>query len=545
MKKSRIAVAAAAALVALPMAFVSTASAETVANTPSSPTSDNGTIPYISSEANPGGNVTCADLEFDFGSGRTNYNNGDFDAEFPGGISVEVTEGKFVSFSSTFLIGAVIVKGSDDANVYDYRPAGSLGDSGLASPTNASGGPAGLSNLTFCWDQPDEVTEALVVTKTLDEAFTRTYAWDIDKSVNQSVFNLYTDGSGNGTATWTLDVQDLGPTDSAWTVSGKVKIENVGDLAANITNITDTLTLQTSPGVETSQNVTLTCPGDFSDLVGTLPVDGILECTYSVALDGAYAGSNTASVTTERTAYSVAASDVPSIDWSQAVVTEVDKTVTVTDVSEITALGTGGTQQFGPFTAGTPIVDPTYQYSFNWADYGQDGCGSYEYENTATLYSGTTPLADDDESVTVNVQCFVFDGETAWAANGNTPLQLRYTNRGNWATYVDLGSTPADKTTTLFAGQTLNAGSVEFDVQGINTVITVSLGAAWDFEDVGENLKVQTYTSAPRGNPEPGLFTYKKTCDEAASSCAITVPTKRFVGVHVNVGQWVPDPNFP
>jgi hypothetical protein len=66
----------------------------------------------------------------------------------------------------------------------------------------------------------------------------------------------------------------------------------------------------------------------------------------------------------------------------------------------------------------------------------------------------------------------------------------------------------------------------------------------WEFEDVLENLKVQDYAKAPSGNPVPGLFAHKKTCDVLLDSCWIMVPANNFYGVHVNVGQWTPDPNF-
>jgi hypothetical protein len=49
-----------------------------------------------------------------------------------------------------YKVGAVIVKGSNNANVYYYSNV-TMRDSGLASPCNASGTPAGLSNLTFCF----------------------------------------------------------------------------------------------------------------------------------------------------------------------------------------------------------------------------------------------------------------------------------------------------------------------------------------------------------------------------------------------------------
>ncbi len=131
-------------------------------NTASTPISSGGVTPYIIVGENPGGNRTCDEVgeafgtSFDFSSDRVNYGDSTFDGEFPEGLIVS-TNGQYVSFSGTvtldgktYCVGAVIVKGSNDANVY-YYPGGSTGDSGLASPPNASGNPAGLSNLTFCF----------------------------------------------------------------------------------------------------------------------------------------------------------------------------------------------------------------------------------------------------------------------------------------------------------------------------------------------------------------------------------------------------------
>ena len=56
-------------------------------------------------------------------------------------IDVTVTAGTYVAWTSTNGVGAVIVKGSNDANVYVYNPQ-QTSDSGLASPINSSGSPA-------------------------------------------------------------------------------------------------------------------------------------------------------------------------------------------------------------------------------------------------------------------------------------------------------------------------------------------------------------------------------------------------------------------
>ena len=120
-------------------------------------TSDTGVVPVLWETAQ-GGNVTCNQVgTYAYSSGRINYDEGIFDAPFPVEFTIIVTDGKFVSWSFDgggvwCLDGiSIIVKGSNAANVYTY-PADVTSDSGLASPVNASGGPAGLSNLTLCYN---------------------------------------------------------------------------------------------------------------------------------------------------------------------------------------------------------------------------------------------------------------------------------------------------------------------------------------------------------------------------------------------------------
>lgn len=132
---------------------------------PSSPISDNSVTPYIIPGKNNGGNRTCMEVGYEFAGDpeyfdlcgqKIDYEDG-FVKNFPSGLDVQ-TDGRYVSFSvdgsikingENYLVGAVIVKGSDKANIYFY-PDGALGDSGLAAPVNRSGKPAGLSNITFC-----------------------------------------------------------------------------------------------------------------------------------------------------------------------------------------------------------------------------------------------------------------------------------------------------------------------------------------------------------------------------------------------------------
>jgi hypothetical protein len=373
------------------------------------------------------------------------------------------------------------------------------------------------------------------VTKTANTTYTREYLWDIDKKV-ETYFGymkndlpkiwLYTNGSGDETATWTVDVIYKGYMDKAFAVSGNIKVENQGNIPAKVYSVSDYI--ETSADI----NVVPTCPA----LPVTLQPGEYLECTYSSNLPDKSPGMNFATASgnflypgdTVWGSFNV--TGTAAITFGDPT-TEINKTVNVKDISDLF-----GEVHLGTVTA--PIGGTfTYDKDFAYDDF-EGECGHFEYDNTATVVeTGKSASA----TLLVNVQCLIFQGETAWAANGNKPLEFRYTSQGNWATYVQY----ANKTTTLFAGQTIPVGTVHFSsVVSKKVTITVTLTGNWEFEDVAENLKVQGYAKAPSGNPSPGLFAHKKTCDTVLNACSIVVPANNFYGVHVNVGQWVPDPKF-
>ncbi len=141
------------------------------------PPSDAGIVPVVLDGANNGGNVTCAEVAaaFELEDGyflcgdKIDFSDGEFDGEFPESLMVEVKDGVYVKFGMDtpimidgieYIVGAVIVKGGNSANVYFY-PGGSMGDEGLSAPLNKSGKPAGLSNLTFCLVKANPIVIAL------------------------------------------------------------------------------------------------------------------------------------------------------------------------------------------------------------------------------------------------------------------------------------------------------------------------------------------------------------------------------------------------
>jgi hypothetical protein len=172
MKQIRIGLSVLASALVLGLSGGVFAEEATLPGTASTPTSAGGVMPYIIDGANPGGNRTCEEVAEAFGTSflcateRVNYDDetflfdnsfGDIDPSACAATSIAVTtDGKYVTWSATPTPASIaaIVKGSNDANIY-YYPEPTPGDSGLASPLNDSGDPAGLSNLTFCWN-PDE-----------------------------------------------------------------------------------------------------------------------------------------------------------------------------------------------------------------------------------------------------------------------------------------------------------------------------------------------------------------------------------------------------
>lgn len=233
------------------------------------------------------------------------------------------------------------------------------------------------------------VEEELTVSKTAVTAFTRTHDWSIVKSVDIDTFYLTIDGMGDGTATWTVDVDYEGYVDSDWNVSGVITIDNTGLLDAVITAVDDVLA---------GTPIMVDCGVEFPY---TLIAGAVLYCDYDE--DGKVEGFNEVTVTTEKDEYFADAA----IIWGDPT-TEINKTATIVDVSDL----------FGEVILGTvtaPDGDTfTYTYDFVWADFfdGEmvDACGLNIFENTASVIGdGDTVLDFDTAQVDVYVQCEVLD----------------------------------------------------------------------------------------------------------------------------------------
>ncbi len=259
---------------------------------------------------------------------------------------------------------------------------------------------------------PGTLAEHLIISKTAVTSYTRTHEWDIEKEVETEKKHtvdedtpkiwLYTDGSGNETATWNVDVIYKGHEDGNFNVSGEITIENMGAVDALITGVVDELA---------GTPVTITWP-EGTEFPYTLAVEDTLTGTYSENVDGKTEGINVVTVTTERDSYSGDAV----ITWGDPE-EELYQTVNIKDISDL----------FGEVDLGMVAApnDAQFDYSkaFAWADYG--AAGSFTYDNTATI-DETNQSAD--AVLKVNVQGFFY--ETAYA-KGDTAQTFSPTFR-NW-----------------------------------------------------------------------------------------------------------------
>ena len=309
----------------------------------------------------------------------------------------------------------------------------------------------GLVISDFCPGQ----LERLEVKKTAHTTFTREYDWSIHKSVatenghkleGHPKIWLYTNGSGDETATWTVDVKYKGYQDRDWNVSGHITIRNTGAVDAVITSVDDVLA---------GTPINVSCGVTFPY---TLPTGETLTCSYSE--DGYVVGKNVVTVTTERDTYGPAEADIV---WG-APTTEINKTVNISDRSDLfgeVALGTATAPNNARFT---------YTKDFAWADFGADKCGSYSYDNRATIVETG---ASDDATLKVNVQCFL--DETAYAKGDEAECFVPTFSNWGWTNKVGPGTHSWD----LWAGAAgcdtgkgtlVGSVTVKYDGWGIVTV---------------------------------------------------------------------------
>jgi hypothetical protein len=359
--------------------------------------------------------------------------------------------------------------------------------------------------------------EILDVSKTVVTTFNREHFWDIDKFVetdNGYFINgtpkiwLYTDGSGDEAASWTVDVTYEGYVDSGFNVSGEIIIENAGQLVASITDVDDVL-----GGMPISVDCGVGLPYD-------LPVGETLVCTYDE--DGYVEGDNEVTVITLRDTYFA---DAP-IVWG-APATEINKTVNIID------------SMVGYLGEVTAPNDAQFVYALFYAFENFIECGSFQIDNTATIVETGQ---EADATLKVNVQCVIYEsawaqgvgaGVTAYAFCDNGFSNWGWSNKigqgyeGSWPLWAGAGQCDPAK------GTLVGSVSVVYDVAG-NVTVIFNIDPGYLLGSTAVYADYPMFPTTPAGNPTTAPGQYYNASPFDGSDV--------FVIAHANVGM--PDPNF-
>jgi hypothetical protein len=234
---------------------------------------------------------------------------------------------------------------------------------------------------------------ALQVTKNAHTSLTRTWAWTIQKSADQTSL-LLSDGQ-LFPVNYSVTV-DATSTDSDHAVSGDIWIANPNPSSdAMLTTVFDVV----SPNIAANVN----CPSL------TVPAGGSLHCTYSADLPDDAGRINTASTSLQNHSYDSDGNATPSgttdfsgstaVSFANAAVTEVDECVDVNDTN-VGVLGT-------VCAADAPH---TFNYSLNFGKHPdadvQLECGENSHTNVASFVTNDTgATGQDDWTVHAQVAC--------------------------------------------------------------------------------------------------------------------------------------------
>lgn len=350
----------------------------------------------------------CEDLGYAYGFKIDPPQSGTYTVPGAGSITVTSTDpgsGLLDSWSSTFGIDAVYMKGGNQGGqAYAYSPE-ATSDTNLLTPDNTgSGKPAGISHVTFCYDFE------LAVTKTAVTSLDRRWTWTIDKSAERSSLTLAT---GQTVAVKYAVKVTVTKADANHAVSGSITIVNPDPSnPATVSGVSD--------AVSGFGAVTVSCNASFPV---TLAPNASLVCTYSAGLPDGASRINTATATVSAGSKVGGGSGTAAVDFTKATVKETDESITIND-SLVGSLGTVSASE----------APKTIDYSYN-ASYPT--CGSYALENKATFTANDTG-ANGTSGVSIGV--------TVPCDTGCTLTQ------GYWKTHSQAGPAPYDDTWLKIGG---------------------------------------------------------------------------------------------
>jgi hypothetical protein len=377
------------------------------------------------------GNPSCTDLGYDFGFKPQPEPppTGTYTVTYLGQvITIGITsDGPYFDWTSTDPVFGVIAKGGNAATVYDYSPSGSYGDTGLNPPDNASGGPAGISHIEFCFDEDFYILSNLEVSKTAATYKDRDWDWTIDKTGDETSLTL---SPGQQFLVNYEVVVDATSVDTNTRIDGTITITNtnqvpdIGDRHVLINSVADLV----AAGYPGTVDCSVTFPYELDE-------QETLTCTYeATAWGGGTAGTNTATVNATRGDLTLDFDATADWDFAGATLeNETDECIDVTD-DLYGSLGTACAGD-GP---------QTFEYSMYVGPYAE--CGTYTFTNTASFTtndSGTT-------------------GSDSWTVDVEVPCGVCTLTPGYWKTHSEFGPAPYDDTWA----QLPNGASTPFFLSG-------------------------------------------------------------------------------
>lgn len=370
-------------------------------------------------------------------------------------------------------------------------------------------------------EPPIEPEGLLAVVKTADGTFDRDHDWSIEKSADQTLLQLPADGSGDATITWTIDVTYDGATDSNHAVTGSIEITNGESLFdARIDSVDDSLG-------------TVDCGVTFPH---TLAPDAILNCDYSLDADGTET-ENTVTVDGEYVEIGGDGSNDEAFSESDTATiafeigTETNATVNVDDLSS-----EFGAQDFGSLNAADLVVDEvtSFTYSEDFTYEGVGNCEELTIDNTATVSSEDGLSETADETVVVETECLIFQGETA--TGDGLPWSNVNSKVKTWFEFSPFEETDGD----IVTGRNLtDIGDFEYtDLVGPTSELCFALDDPWVFADASGNVKIEPLDEEPEKYLQPGQFSHHFTL--SGDSGCVEVPDASYgYAIHLDVGQWV------
>ena len=258
------------------------------------------------------------------------------------------------------------------------------GANGSTTSVNLAGGQATI-NLQTSFSSSDTVTctftdtkivnQNLTVTKTAVPSFGRTYTWDIYKDVDKTQVNIAE--GGTATFNYTVGVTHDNGTDSGFTVSGVITVNNPNPFDIAGVNISNSIDNGGTCSVTNGLNV-------------TVPANSSINRNYSCTFAGnPGSGTNTATATWDAAAYYTpagSANGTASYDFATVNPSITNGSVDVSD----TLGGNLGTVSY--------LDESPKEFTYSKTFQGVAGTCT-DYDNTASLSNGDS----DSESVTVCV----------------------------------------------------------------------------------------------------------------------------------------------